>query len=65
MLQFGLWTIKYILIILVFSFTNAYPDNEIKFQLVLPHVHRANIAEHAIQTFKSHFKEILAMATTF
>ena len=33
---------------------------EIQHQLVPPHNHRANSAERAIQTFKSHFKSILA-----
>ena len=28
-------------------------------QLVPPHNHRANLAEHAIQIFKAHFKTIL------
>ena len=32
----------------------------IKFQFVPPHNHRANLAERAIQTFKSHFKAGLA-----
>lgn len=31
-----------------------------KFQLVPPHAHRGNIAERAIQTFKTHFKAGLA-----
>lgn len=30
------------------------------YQLITPHIHRANIAEKAIQTFKSHFISILA-----
>ena len=30
------------------------------FQLVPPHTHRANVAERAIQTFKSHFTVGLA-----
>jgi hypothetical protein len=29
-------------------------------QLVLPHNHRQNLAERAIQTFKNHFKAVLA-----
>ena len=33
-----------------------------KYQLVPPHNHRANSAERAIQTFKEHFKTILATA---
>ena len=35
-------------------------EKEITHQLVTPHNHRANIAERAIQTFKQHFKAILA-----
>ena len=35
-------------------------ENEIQHQLVPPHNHRANLAERAIQTYKSHFKAILA-----
>ena len=31
-----------------------------KYQLVPPNVHRRNIAERAIRTFKAHFLEILA-----
>ena len=31
-----------------------------KFQLVLPDVHRRNVAERAICTFKAHFLAILA-----
>ena len=34
----------------------------ITYQLVPPHNHRANAAERAIQTFTSHFKSILATA---
>ena len=33
---------------------------DITFQLVLPHQHRANAAERAIQTWKHHFKAGLA-----
>ena len=33
----------------------CFSENDIKFQLVPPHNHRANAAERAIQTFKSHF----------
>ena len=38
----------------------AMTDNEISYQLVPPHVHRANLSERAIQTFKAHFKAGLA-----
>ena len=31
-----------------------------KYQLVLPNIHRRNIAERVIRTFKSHFLAILA-----
>jgi hypothetical protein len=31
-----------------------------EFQLVTPHMHRANLAKKAIQTFKNHFKAILS-----
>ena len=37
-------------------------ENNIKYQLVPPHNHRANLAERAIQTFKSHFKATLGLA---
>ena len=40
---------------------NAFTLKEITYQLVPPHCHRANAAERAIQTFKSHFKSILAL----
>ena len=30
-------------------------DKDERFQLVPPHLHRRNLAEHAIQTFKNHF----------
>ena len=33
--------------------------NNIKFQLVPPHLHRRNTAEKAIHTFKNHFVSIL------
>ena len=38
----------------------AMKQEGIKHQLVPPHNHRANLAERAIQTFKSHFKAALA-----
>ena len=39
-----------------------YPKEEkIKFQLVPPHMHRANVAENAIGTFKDHFITGLAL----
>ena len=38
----------------------AFTQNEIKYQYVPPGNHRANAAERAIQTFKSHFKAGLA-----
>ena len=38
----------------------AMKKEQIDYQLVPPHNHRANYAERAIQTFKSHFKAILA-----
>ena len=38
----------------------AFEKENIKWQLVPPHQHRANKAERAIQSFKSHFKSILA-----
>jgi hypothetical protein len=37
-------------------------ENDCKLQLVEPHNHRVNVAEHAIQTFKDAF--IAALATT-
>ena len=39
---------------------DAMTDTNVNFQLIPPHVKRANIAERAIQTFKNHFKSILA-----
>ena len=38
----------------------AFTKNDIKYQLDKPHMHRANAAERAIQTFKAHFKAGLA-----
>ena len=32
----------------------------ITYQMVLPHYHRANLAERATQTFKNHFKSGLS-----
>ena len=37
-------------------------NNKMTFQLVLPHNHRCNIAEKAIQMFKDHFISILCGA---
>jgi hypothetical protein len=41
---------------------NFLTNNECKLQLIEPHNHRVNVAEHAIQTFKDAF--IAALATT-
>ncbi|KAL7503103.1 hypothetical protein ACHAXN_000949, partial [Cyclotella atomus] len=30
------------------------------YQLITPHIHRANIAERSIQTFKNHFTSVLS-----
>ena len=38
----------------------ALSDNSTSYQLVPPHTHRRNMAEHAIQTYKNHFKAGLA-----
>ena len=38
----------------------AMKKRNVDFQLVPPHIHRANLAERAIQTFKHHFKAGLA-----
>ena len=38
----------------------AFKKYQLEFQLVPPHVHRRNVAERAIQTFKNHFLAILA-----
>ena len=38
----------------------AMHKENITFQLVPPHIHRANLAERAIQTYKNHFKAGLA-----
>jgi hypothetical protein len=35
-------------------------NDEMEFPLVTPHMHRANLAEKVIQTFKNHFKLILS-----
>ena len=37
------------------EFKQALHKKDITFQLVPPHIHRANAAERAIQTFKDHF----------
>ena len=37
------------------EFKQALKKKDIQFQLVPPHIHRANAAERAIQTFKDHF----------
>ena len=37
-------------------FKDTIDKNNIKYQLVPPHNHRANLAERAIQSFKYHFK---------
>jgi hypothetical protein len=39
---------------------SAMEGEKVKYQLVPPHSHRNNLAERAIQTFKSHFKSGLA-----
>ena len=39
---------------------NSLQNENIKYRLVPPHNHRANLAERAIQTFKAHFKATLA-----
>ena len=38
----------------------AMTKENISYQLVPPHIHRANLAERAIQTYKNHFKAGLA-----
>ena len=38
----------------------AFNRNNVKYQLCPPYSHRSNLAERAIQTFKSHFKSGLA-----
>ena len=40
--------------------TAAFDENHVHYQFVAPCKHRNNIAERAIQTFKSHFKSGLA-----
>ena len=40
---------------------SAFSKEEINYQLVPPHCHQANASERAIQTFKGHFKSILAL----
>ena len=44
------------------EFKNAIKENEMSYQLVLPHDHRRNVAEKAIQTFKHHFVSVLCGA---
>ena len=45
---------------------HAIMSNKCTFQLVPPHVHRRNVAERAIQTFRDHFLEVLVgVAPTF
>ena len=39
---------------------NLFKTNEVEYQLAPPHCHRTNLAERAIQTFKSHFLAGLA-----
>jgi hypothetical protein len=43
------------------AFLNAIEECGMTYQLITPHVHRANIAEKAIQTFKYHFTAILSI----
>ena len=42
------------------AYKQAIIDMQMEYQLITPHVHRANIAEKAIQTFKGHFISIMA-----
>jgi hypothetical protein len=42
------------------AFKQSIKDDKMDYQLITPHMHRANIAEKAIQTFKNHFKSILS-----
>lgn len=42
------------------AYKEAIRDMQMEYQLITPHVHRANIAEKAIQTFKGHFISIMA-----
>jgi hypothetical protein len=42
------------------AYKAAIEDCGMTYQLITPHVHRANIAEKAIQTFKYHFTAILS-----
>ena len=39
---------------------NSFIKENVSWQLVPPHQHRANLAERAIQAFKHHFKACLA-----
>ena len=34
---------------------DAFHQEQVEYKLVPPHLHRANAAERAIQTFKAHF----------
>ena len=40
---------------------DGFYKEKVKFQLVPPHSHRANMDERVIQTFKDHFKTGLAL----
>ena len=42
------------------AYRKAITDHKVTYQLVPPHIHRRNIAERAIRTFKEHLKAILA-----
>jgi hypothetical protein len=42
------------------AYKDAIKECGMDYQLITPHVHRANIDEKAIQTFKNHFTAILA-----
>jgi hypothetical protein len=43
------------------KFKAAIEDMEkVRYQLAPPNIHRCNAAKHAIQTFKSHFLDIIA-----
>ena len=38
----------------------VFDEHKIPYQIVVQHKHRKNLAEHSIQTYKSHFKTGLA-----
>ena len=40
---------------IIYSLQQLMDDKELDYQLVPPHIHRRNLVERAIKTFKGHF----------